>query len=144
MTNTPGPGPLSWTALMLVGAGGALGSVIRYTIGVLSPKIFGMSLPGTLAANILGAGLAGLLLGLTLRTVPQTGAPWLSETGRLLLITGFCGGLTTFSTLSYEADGLIRLQRWDLSAVYVSVSLLTGLLAVRLGWMLATWGVVRA
>jgi len=89
--------------IVLVAVGGALGAVLRYTIGL---AITARATPGfpwnTLAVNVVGAFLIGLLMALPLGDgVP--GAAW-----RLFLATGILGGFTTFSALSYESIALIE------------------------------------
>jgi CrcB protein len=83
--------------LIYVGIGGFIGSCLRYSISVNSPKLFGTQLPyGTLIVNIMGGILIGFIMELSLRT------DLISPNLRLLLTTGLMGGLTTFSTFSYE------------------------------------------
>lgn len=89
--------------ILLVAAGGAIGAVLRYTIGL---SITARTTPGfpwnTLAVNVAGAFLIGLLMALPLgEGVP--GAAW-----RLFLATGILGGFTTFSALSFESITLIE------------------------------------
>ena len=88
---------------LLVGIGGFIGSVARYWISGLVQGATGPSFPfGTLAVNVLGGFLAGLVIALSL----ERGliAPHL----RLLLAVGICGGFTTMSTFSYETVELLR------------------------------------
>lgn len=83
--------------ILLVMLGGSLGAASRYGITLLSVKMWGTRFPwGTLTANLLGCFLIGLLFALSDRV------RLLTPDMRLLLITGFLGALTTFSTFSLE------------------------------------------
>ena len=79
--------------ILAVAAGGALGSVARYLVGIGSGKLFGTGFPwGTLIINVTGSFLIGAFVGLF-------AAKWdLSQTTRIFLTVGICGGYTTFST----------------------------------------------
>ena len=81
---------------LAVGVGSVTGSWLRWWLGLRFNQVF-PSLPlGTLAANLIGGYVIGVALGLIVH------GPGLSTTSRQLLMTGFCGGLTTFSTFSAE------------------------------------------
>jgi len=81
---------------LMVGAGGFVGSVMRYALSLLGQR-FSVTFPhGTLWSNLLGCLVIGSLTALTAR------AEVLSPTLRLLLATGLCGGFTTLSTFTYE------------------------------------------
>lgn len=116
-------------AILLVGIGGAAGSALRYLTGIWAGRWLEGGLPlGTFTVNLVGCLLAGFLSGL------------LAGRGQrelhLLLITGFCGGYTTFSSFSLESFSL--LQQGSLSGlVYMAASLLLGLAGVFLGLQLA-------
>ena len=88
-------------ACLLVAAGGALGAVTRYLIGLIHPK--GDFPLTTLLINVLGAVLIGALMGAALNR--QMAQEWL-----LFLKTGVCGGFTTFSTFSLESVALLELS----------------------------------
>ena len=108
--------------LLLVALGGAVGSVLRYLLSNMNT-----SFPwGTFAVNILGSLLIGLLVGLVGRGV-------LSPEMKLLLVTGFCGGFTTFSTFANESFSMMRTGDVLLSALYIGVSVVVGVLAVYAG-----------
>ncbi|MBR3531650.1 MAG: fluoride efflux transporter CrcB [Bacteroidaceae bacterium] len=109
--------------ILLVALGGAVGSVCRYLISKLSLGTFPW---GTLTVNILGSLLIGLLTGLMLRGS-------ISPEMKLLLVTGFCGGFTTFSTFANESFSMMRTGDVLLSALYIGVSVVVGVLAVYAG-----------
>jgi CrcB protein len=115
-------------ALLFVGIGGGLGSILRYVISVFVGKHIPIIFPlGTLIVNISGCFLIGVFYSLIARHA-EFNTEW-----RLFLITGICGGYTTFSTFSY--DGLILLKQGsNLSFLfYVLGSVVIGLLATVAG-----------
>lgn len=116
-------------ALLLVGIGGALGSMGRYALGgwVLRHAGPGGFPWGTFAVNVLGCLAIGAFVGLATRQA------WLGEPWRLLLVTGFLGGFTTFSAFGLETVALLRRGDTAAAALYVLGSVLVGLLAVWLG-----------
>lgn len=92
--------------VLLVGLGGAVGSILRYVIGVLAAP-WSASFPyGTLAVNLLGALAIGLVNQLAV------GHALLSETTRVLLTAGFLGGFTTYSAFAYETVRLAQTGAW--------------------------------
>jgi CrcB protein len=111
-----------------VALGGALGAMLRYGLSGWVQLATGWVLPvGTLAVNILGSFLIGALLQIStdrFLVAPET---------RLLLVTGFCGGLTTFSTFSYETLVLLEDQQWTAAAGNVLLSVTVCLVATYLG-----------
>lgn len=93
-------------AIALVAMGGATGAVLRYAVSLASARTFGDAWPvGTLLVNLVGSFLLGFLLS-------QTARPELAPELKLLLGTGLCGALTTFSTFSVENLALIERQEW--------------------------------
>lgn len=124
---------------LLVAFGGAAGSMLRYAVArmVLAYQISNPGFPlATFGVNILGCLLIGLLGGILQQYVPQ-----LSPGYHLLLITGFCGGFTTFSTFSNETIMLLENGQYFVAGSYVLLSVLLGLLAVWLGYSLSLrWG----
>lgn len=91
------------TQILLVAAGGAVGSVCRYLVGVWALRVMGPSFPwGTVTVNIVGSFAIGMLAELI---VARFGA---SAELRLLLITGFLGGFTTFSAFALDAVTLFE------------------------------------
>jgi CrcB protein len=130
----PEPGPLTPALIGLVGLGGAIGTAVRYAISRWLPT--GSGFPwGTLLANLVGAAVLGVLLELLARRGSDTAV---RRRIRLLLGTGFCGGLTTYSTLAVETDLLVRAHREGLAATYAAVSVAAGMVAAGLGIAIAT------
>ena len=107
-----------WTPVLAISIGAAAGALLRWQLGVQLNSIFPILPPGTLAANLVG----GYIIGLAIDYFAQ--APHLSPEWRLLIITGFCGGLTTFSTFSAEV--VTRLQEgqllWAMGAIAIHVA----------------------
>lgn len=113
----------TWIAVAL---GGALGSVARYGAGLLLVRS-GDGFPvATLAVNVIGAFLIGLL-------ARVFSAPDHDPVLRLALTAGFCGGFTTFSTFSAETITLLQQGRSGRAAAYVSLTLVLGFGATALG-----------
>lgn len=114
--------------IALVAAGGAIGSVFRYLVGVWSMRLAGPKFPwGTLAVNVVGSFLIGLLVELVARRLNA------SMEMRLFLVTGVLGGFTTFSSFSLDAVALFERGALGLSAVYVLASLAVSITAVFAG-----------
>ncbi len=115
-------------ALLFVGIGGGLGSILRYTISLFVGRHVPIVFPvGTFLVNISGCFLIGFFYSLATRYT-GFGPEW-----RLFLITGICGGYTTFSTFSY--DGLILLKQGSAISfiIYAVGSVVIGLLATLAG-----------
>ncbi|MBQ9591364.1 MAG: fluoride efflux transporter CrcB [Paludibacteraceae bacterium] len=111
-------------SLLLVALGGALGSACRFLVSKCLPS---SSFPwATLFVNLSGAFIIGLLLGLVARNS-------LSSPLRLLLITGFCGGFTTFSTFAAENLELMKTADILTAVLYSAASFFIGIFAVFLG-----------
>ena len=100
-------------AALAVGLGAALGALLRWGLGSGLNHLFPALPPGTLVANLLG----GYLIGVAMAVFAQT--PQLAPEWRLLVITGFLGGLTTFSTFSAEVVQALQQGRtaWALATV---------------------------
>jgi CrcB protein len=113
--------------ILLVGLGGGAGSMLRY----LCQRSLNLNFPyGTLLVNILGCLLIGVLWGLFSRHV--------DEQKRLLLVTGFCGGFTTFSSFTYEGVQMLTENRWLSFALYTGLSVVAGLTATYFGYKLSS------
>ena len=126
--------PPTPAALLLVGAGGAVGSIARYllatwTMHSAAPQKFPL---GTFVVNLAGCLAAGLLAGVAER---YPGA--LSHEMRVLLFTGVLGGFTTFSAFGLETAQLLRRGEWPVASGYVGGSVLLGLALVLLGMRVA-------
>jgi CrcB protein len=129
----PEPGPLTLRLVGVVGVGGAVGSLARYGVAQWFPATTGFPW-STFAVNLVGSLILGVLLELLTRSGPDTGR---LRQLRLLIGTGFCGGLTTYSTLAVEVDLLVRSHRHGLAAVYGISSVIGGLAIASLGLVLA-------
>lgn len=115
------------STVALLSLGGALGVNARYWLGVWVERKVGAQFPwGTFAINVSGSFAIGLIA--TLIAAAEGRHPW-----RLLLVTGFLGGYTTFSSYVFEALGLWERGAAGRSAVYAFGSLAAGLAAVVLG-----------
>lgn len=106
-----------WKTIIAIGLGAALGALLRWQLGIKLNSLFASIPPGTLIANLVG----GYIIGLAVAYFAQ--APNLSPEWRLFIITGFCGGLTTFSTFSLEVVTLLQDGRftWALGAISMHV-----------------------
>lgn len=114
--------------VLLVGAGGFLGSIARYlTSRSIDEKLTALFPYGTLTVNVVGSLIVGVLYGWLTRK-PEGG-----ESVRLLLGTGFCGGFTTYSAFALESVALWQQKLPGPFAVYTLVTLVLGLLAVAAG-----------
>ncbi|HET9817614.1 MAG TPA: fluoride efflux transporter CrcB [Rhodanobacteraceae bacterium] len=117
-------------ALLATGCGAFLGACLRYLFGVWFNPLFPTVPLGTLAANLLG----GLLMGLVLGAFTQFQA--LSPETRVFVTTGFLGGLTTFSTFSGETITLLLRQQYGWSVALVGLHVIGSLAMTLLGFAL--------
>jgi CrcB protein len=116
------------TKLLLVLFGGGLGAVSRYGSTLLAVRLFGAGFPwGTLFANLVGCLLIGILTGLS------EAKGLLSVEARLFLITGFLGGLTTFSTYALETVNFARDGSFVVTLIQLTAHNLAGLALVLIG-----------
>ncbi len=116
------------TNTFLVFIFGGVGSVLRYAIGVLSTRWFGLAFPwGTLAVNIIGCTLIGVFARIV--PLPQNGGNEL----RLIFMTGLCGGFTTFSAFTLDAANLWIRGETVLAAAYITASVVLSLIGVAIG-----------
>lgn len=123
------------TASLLVAAGGALGSWLRFCVGRAWTAAIGpvraSGFPwATLTVNIAGSLAMGLLIGWLARQGN------LSEATRLLLAVGVLGGFTTFSSFSLEAISLIQRAQPGFAALYIAATLGAGLFGLWLGLLM--------
>ena len=122
------------TDLVLVGAGGAIGSVVRYLVSgfVQRADLWGSFPAGTLSVNLIGCTVIGILGGLSdSRYLFPSGA-------RLFVFIGILGGFTTFSTLSFETVALLRGGEAAKATLNAGASLLLCLVGTWLGYGLAS------
>jgi fluoride exporter len=123
----------SLVLLIFVGLAGSLGALTRYLLGRYSAERVSAQFPlGTLVINVTGAFVIGLLF-------TFAGRDFISVPLQTVLATGFLGGYTTFSTMSWEGVQLARGGSTPLGLIYLGGSVLLGLLAAVLGMMLG-WG----
>lgn len=124
---------MTWRALAAVAAGGALGSVLRYVVGLAAVERFGPGFPwGTLAINVVGSFAIGMVA-----EFAQTRAFGVSPLVRLFAAVGVLGGFTTFSSFSYEMVTLAGERAIGLSLAYGAGSLILGFAAALGGTILA-------
>jgi CrcB protein len=113
--------------LILVGIGGAAGSMMRFAVSYATSKLFAGSFPAaTFIVNITGCFLIGLFIAQL--PVTNNALQW-----RMLLVTGFCGGYTTFSAFAYENLQLFNNNQSLVAVGYIFASVLLGIAAVWLG-----------
>ena len=118
--------------ILLIAIGGGLGSVFRYLTTLFINRYSQLFFPyATFTANILGCFLIGLILGLLEKnniTNPDL---------KFFLVTGFCGGYTTFSTFSNENVSLLQANQIGIAFLYIALSVIVGLAATWGGLMVA-------
>jgi fluoride exporter len=102
-----------WKSIVAISVGSSLGALLRWWLGARLNASFPPIPPGTLAANLIGGYIVGVAVAF-FATYSAIAPEW-----RLLVITGFCGGLTTFSTFSAEVVTLLQQGRtsWALAAM---------------------------
>ena len=121
-----------WKQVLWVALGGSLGSAFRFLGQKWVASFITHQFPyGTLFVNIAGCFLIGIFYGISVRH--QFFTPDL----RLLLMSGFCGGFTTFSAFTLESMGLLSEQKWILFLLYLAASVGFGLVATFSGYFIA-------
>ena len=102
-------------AMLIAGAGGFIGTCLRYLVGKLAHYVFSSPFPwGTFAVNIIGSFVIGIFL-------------------NVFLITGFCGGFTTFSSFADDMFLLMQNKHWGYFSAYLVLSIVLGIVLVWLG-----------
>jgi CrcB protein len=122
-----------FNSIAAISIGASLGALLRWWLGLLFNNYFPAIPPGTLAANLIGGYLVGLALAL-FATYSALAPEW-----RLLVITGFCGGLTTFSTFSAELVTLLQQGRPTLALSAAALHVLGSLLMTFAGIATVAW-----
>lgn len=116
--------------------GGGLGTVLRWGVSGWVAERFGEIFPwGTLAVNVTGSFLMGLLAGL----MGPESRWWASAETRQFLLFGLCGGYTTFSSFSLQTINLVEEGQWPLAGANIVLSVVLCLTGVWLGRHLALW-----
>jgi CrcB protein len=127
---------MPWIQFAAVGIGAACGAWLRWGLALLLNPIFPTLPLGTLAANLAGGFIIGIVMGIA---EPMH----LSVTMRLLLVTGFLGGLTTFSTFSAETTNLVLKGDYGWGLVIVATHLIGSLSLTGAGALLARAAIAR-
>jgi CrcB protein len=106
-----------WKPILAIAVGSICGGLLRWELGLKLNALYPTVPPGTLSANL----IAGFVVGVAIAYFAQ--APALAPEWRLLIITGFCGGLSTFSTFSAEIVTLIQRNQlaWAAGAIGIHV-----------------------
>lgn len=114
--------------MIIAGIGGFIGTCGRYLVGKLAHYLFASPFPyGTFAVNIIGCFIIGIFFGLAEKT------HLISTNMNIFLITGFCGGFTTFSSFGDDMFLLIQNKQWMYFCTYLILSIVIGLIMVWLG-----------
>ena len=121
--------------ILSISTGASIGAVMRWQLGIKLKALYPQLPLGTLSANLLG----GYIIGLAASYTAQH--PNLSPEWRLLIMTGFCGGLTTFSTFSLEVVNLLQQGKFTWAMANISTHVLGSLLMTFLGF--ATWQAIK-
>lgn len=116
--------------LWLVFIGGGVGSLLRYSTTLLSARLFGTAYPwGTAIVNLVGCFIIGVVYSLAER------GQWIGPSARLFIMTGFLGGLTTFSTFGLESVNAYKTAGGAALLINVLVHNVGGLTLAFLGMM---------
>ena len=120
-------------SIVAISVGAALGAILRWWLGNRLDSLFPSLPPGTLAANIIGAYVIGCAIAFFAR-YPALPAEW-----RLLIITGFCGGLTTFSTFAAEVVVGLRGGRTGWALIEIATHVIASLVMTFAGLATVAW-----
>jgi CrcB protein len=117
---------------LIIGMGGFIGAMVRYAIGLWIGQRWGRSFPlGTFFINVSGSFFIGLIMSLFTERF-MVNPQW-----RLLLVVGFLGAYTTFSTFEYETGRLVKDGEWLIASMNVVLSVFAGFVALKLGEVIA-------
>jgi CrcB protein len=118
--------------IIYIAIGGAIGSVLRFLTTIMVSKFWSNNFPlATFIANILGCFLIGLFIGILAKNqLTDSNLKW-------FLVTGFCGGFTTFSAFGIENINLFQSNNTILAFGYIALSIILGLFAVWFGLFVA-------
>ena len=119
--------------ILVIALGAATGAVLRWFLGIRLNSLFPAIPPGTLLANLIGGYIIGVAIAY-FASAPNIAPEW-----RLLVITGFCGGLTTFSTFSAETLILIQQGRLGTAAGAIALHVSGSLLMTFAGLLSWQW-----
>ncbi len=122
-----------WRSFIAVSVGGMLGCLFRWMLALMLNRYFPAVPPGTLAANLIGCYIIGVAIAF-FTSYPAFAPEW-----RLFMTTGFCGGLTTFSTFSAEIVLLLQAGRPGWALAGVAVHLLGSLFMTFAGIATVVW-----
>jgi len=113
---------------LIIGAGGFAGAITRYALAIWIGQRWGRSFPlGTFVINVSGSFLIGLLMTIMAERF-MVNPQW-----RLMLVVGFLGAYTTFSTFEYETGALLKDGEWLIAMLNVVLSVIVGFVALKLG-----------
>ncbi len=114
--------------ILLVGIGGAIGSIFRYLSSWIAAKFLQSSFPlSTLLINVFGSLLIGVFIGLLSKYYPE------NHPLKFLLIVGFCGGFTTFSSFALENYNLFQNNQQLTAYLYIIASIILTITAIGIG-----------
>ena len=121
-----------YLTILSIGIGAALGALLRWGLGIWLNFLFPAIPPGTVAANLIGAYIIGLAIAYFAHN------PAVAPHVRLFIVTGFCGGLTTFSTFSAEIVALLQQERIALALSSIFLHVTGSLVMTTLGMLTYT------
>ena len=122
-----------WRTIAAISLGASIGAVLRWYLGLRLNSLFPTVPPGTLTANLIGGYVIGVAVAY-FATAPELAPEW-----RLFIITGFCGGLTTFSTFSAEVVTHLQQEAWGWALAMIAVHLAGSVSMTLLGIATFAW-----